>query len=122
MEEYLKGNKDYFLCKICGKADAEKNWIGGLTNGLCFNCSFWSGTVKAYNAGERIVIDGRMYFIGPEDKPILFKHRGYGGNKFYIKKLSTEEIITTTNLWHNGKVPEIFRDQLMDNAEFVKEN
>lgn len=31
-----------------------------------------------------------------------------------------EEVLTTSNLWHNGPVPERWRDRLPDTAEFVR--
>ena len=32
---------------------------------------------------------------------------------------SEGRIVKSTNLWHNGTIPENFRDVLTDNAEFI---
>lgn len=47
-------------------------------------------------------------------------YRGCGGQRFKIKFIETGEIVETNDLRCNGEVPEEFRDQLPDNAEFIE--
>jgi hypothetical protein len=125
MEKYKARKPGYFLCKICGKADNPNNWIGGLPEGLCFYCAFWTEKLEEYNKGAAskvVVIAGHMYYIGEEKyvgDTAYPTWRGFGGRRFKIHRFDTDETIETTNLWHNGVIPDRFRDQLPDTAKFV---
>lgn len=79
----------------------------------CFNCNFWLEIIE--NKANHVIIENHCYAIGPPDQ----KWRGFGGRKFTIKQGTV--CITTDNLWHQGEIPERFRELLPNNAEFVKE-
>lgn len=75
---------------------------------------------KAHKPGASLVIDGEMYEVGREDAP---GPRGHGGRKFLFRllppALDDVTVRETTNLWHQGTVPVMFRDRLPDNAIFA---
>jgi len=94
---------------------------------ICCGCNYWQHRVNEINRGNsRIAIlekDGKptCYYIGNENPRDGWV--GFSGRKFLIEFLDgrykEETIIETTNLWHNGIVPEHFRDELPINARFV---
>lgn len=85
---------------------------------LCFKCNFWYEYVLRKDDDNVVRIDGVHYVIGPEDAPAGCS-RGFGGRRFNIKFFKDDAATATTNLWHQGKIPDRFRDELPDNAEFV---
>lgn len=120
MRRYREKEEGFFLCRICGKADSPTSWMKNvLRNNLCFSCTFWTNIKEEYDKGDKIIIDGKAYHISDEKSTSFF--RGFGGTQFVIQRLDTNEIIITTNLWHNGKIPDRFKNQLPDNAKFIKE-
>lgn len=98
-------------CKKCS-GKIEENY-SRLLPGMCFTCTFW--TEQAQDQRDAVRIDGWHYRIG-EDKGNVF--RGHGGKRFTIK-FYDGRIVNTSNLWHQGKIPEHFRAELPNNAEFV---
>jgi ribosomal protein L37E len=121
MEKYRKGEESFYLCGICGEADSPTNWMGdALEDELCFHCSFWVRKIRDYRySNKMIVVDGNLYRVGKEEPKSLFKFRGHSGRKFTIEKLDTHESFISTNLWHNGQIPDRFRDKLPDDAKFL---
>ena len=43
---------------------------------------------------------------------------GFGGHEFYIRKFDGT-LIKSNNVWHQGKIPEHFRKDLPDTADFL---
>jgi hypothetical protein len=82
-----------------------------------FSAFFWAEKVDWLNKGNQKVarIKGQHYVI--EDEGATF-FRGCGGHKHKIKYFSGEEIVTT-NLWHQGEIPEELKEILKDNAEWI---
>lgn len=78
---------------------------------------YWEFRYKASIENEYAcpVINGIAYFIGNENSKSSF--RGYDGQPFYIT-FDDGTMIRTTNLWHNGTVPETYKDRLPDNAHW----
>jgi hypothetical protein len=108
---------DSYPCKECGEYEREANWSKGtLIEGHCFNCSFFLRLCNITQITDSIRIDHNHYSISPENEPGIM--RGYGGRHFRIR-LSTGLELETTNLWHQGSIPERFWDRLYDNADFV---
>jgi hypothetical protein len=119
-------------CKIC-KEEIEFNFdertVAELRQKrLCFSCQFWDEKVlmRKNHDPNAVVISGQHYYIGKEEQTLKYEMRGFGGQEFKIKFTAGKrkgQIVTTTNLWFNGKIPEHFRDKLTDNAVFkTKEN
>lgn len=102
-------------CKLCGNEYqvtvsehcAEYNFM--VMEQICFYCAFWR--VKQQNKADprQIVTDGNMYYIGDENASGRQSWRGFGGSKFVLVNIATGEVTVTTNLWHNGEIPEHFR-------------
>ena len=108
-------------CKVCGGVISTKYYEPTksrlLENTICFSCDFWERTFNEIEKGDRLVIDGDVYSVGPkDDSPKKFK--GHGGHKFVIEVLSTGEIIETDNLWSNGTIPS--RYEVENTAKFIK--
>lgn len=100
-------------CKRCSKdirlsyGDATNNHL--IEKQLCLICDHFDGLI-----GNSTVINGQVYSIGEED---AFWKGMYG--RYYKIRYFDGETIETTNLWHRGEVPEYFKNDLPDNAEFV---
>ena len=106
-------------CVIC-KKEIEKSSFSNdiLCSTECFHTHLWDERVAAGYNPNIVRIDGVQYYIGKEN--IKSSSRGFGGTKFIIKFNDGREV-TTTNLWHNGKIPESHKRLLPDNAKFIKE-
>lgn len=106
-------------CSICGK-EFEKPAYGGnystICSSECFRKAFWQEKVDRKD--DYLIIEGVCYYVGDENDKGSF--RGFSGRKFYIRKRNGQ-LLKTTNLWCQGDVPDEFRDELRDNAEFVRE-
>ena len=83
---------------------------------LTFEQNFWRQQLD----GRAIIIDGQCFHIGDENETGM---RGFSGHRFEIELLYDTaayrkgERIITTNLWHNGKVPNWCG--VSDNAKFI---
>lgn len=87
--------------------------VGGVAD------KYWQQRQEWKNNPKSLRIDGVQYWLG-DDEPFTPKRwKGFGGRKFTIRRL-TGEVIETDNLWYNGDIPEAMREQLPDNAEFVR--
>lgn len=104
-------------CK-CGKTieNHYRNSDDLLEKGLCFSCNIWTERYENFSE-EHLVIDNTFYTLGEENAKDYF--RGFGGAKFLIKR--GNEIITTTNLWCGGDIPERFKTILPNTAKFIKQ-
>lgn len=112
------------ICEICGKefdVPYYSNKYKNICSSKCFEDKFWQDIIKEKD--EHVVIKGECYYFD-KSEPIVDVNKkafvGFSGRRFKIKMLDTGEIIETNNLWNNGTVAEKFREQLPDNAEFVK--
>ena len=95
-------------CVVCGKEIDKPSYIGGVCSHSCLIKQYWQEVLD----DSAIIINGECYHIGKKNT----NFRGFGGKKYTI--LFNDGIkITTTNLWHNGKIPEEFL--VPDNAKFI---
>lgn len=104
-------------CKKCG-VEIDALHLDNPKEELCFSCNFWQQQHDAdlkCKDHEFAIIDGKHYRIGPEDAPAYF--RGFGGDKFVIKFHDGTEVITT-NLWYQGEIPDVFKKDMPNNADF----
>lgn len=88
-------------------------------NQACFNCNFWLEKIRWREREDpRAVVTStfKHYRIGPDMSPNDRSFGGFGGRRFVVTFHDGREV-TTTNLWHQGTVPEHFRDRLQPNAE-----
>lgn len=104
-------------CEVCGKEiEKSKQLHKVLCSSKCFTTDFWNDITT--HKDEYVIINGRSYYVADENATGPF--RGFDGSLFKIKKHSGE-IITTTNLWWQGSIPEEFREKIPNNAEWYKE-
>lgn len=102
-----------FQCSVCGKViNGKPMYHENICSDKCFKKDFWDHTLDE----TAVIVNGTCYHIGDENSPSCF--RGFGGREFTIRFKKDGKIVKTTNLWHNGKVPESYHVE--DNAEFVR--
>jgi hypothetical protein len=113
--KYLDGNRvkvNNRTCIICGdkfRYDTRTHWLIYKDNNSCFDCQYWYEKWLMQDELSVIRVSGEHYLISTE--PGLTAH--------IIRDDGTE--IVTTNLWHQGKIPEVWIGLgLTDNARFVK--
>lgn len=82
---------------------------------------FWMGLISQRDNPNHVVVKGTHYQIGPEDSSIRRQWRAFHGDRFNIK-FNDGRTATSTNLWCQGPIPAQFREQLPDNAEFIRES
>lgn len=120
------------VCQKCGEGEAQfsdgskKDGTYRLICETCLNKKFWSEYIAARQIGDKLSdgrlvarIEGRHYVLGNENEPGF---RGCAGHKFTIKFINgphAGQVVDTTNLWHQGSIPEDYQAYLPDNAEFV---
>lgn len=80
--------------------------------------AFWAEQIAGRS--NAVVIDGDHYRIEPEPGPREPQMRGHSGRLFRIRFREDGRVVETRNLWHQGKIPPPWREQLPDNAEFIK--
>jgi hypothetical protein len=112
-----------YKCSKCGKENFSTSYckselIKMENRKMCFGCSYWYDRYLNRDNINQIVVNGEMYQVGPENQP-KSRFRGFGGRKFKIKRLLTGEEFETTNLWYNGEIPECFKQDFKNNAEFI---
>ena len=108
-------------CAICGREMKSPAYCCGEYHDVCpkcFNQRFWDLVVE--HREEHLIVDGNCFSVGRESTPSRL--RGFGGAAFKWVMLDdpTETVHVSTNVWHNGKIPESHRSQLPDNARWVR--
>lgn len=117
---------DAVRCRKCGEIDhagpVERNERGEQMRRLrlCTDCCFWRNRALAgcRKPDRLITVAGACYFIGDENQR-EGAFRGFGGARHRIRFLKTGRVVESTNLWFNGRVPELWRNFLPDTAEFL---
>lgn len=106
-------------CIICGKEFDENNSKeADVCSIACANTlDFWLEKIANMNKMQ-IRINNRCYYLKAEDETNT-GFRGFSGARFYIR-LNDGAELTTTNLWFNGNIPEVFQKVLPNNAMFIE--
>lgn len=94
-------------CPVCGK-EVEDMMYTEACSTACFRKAFWQEALD----DTAIIINGNCYHIAPAQGTF----KGFGGGKFHIIFNDGREVITT-NLWHNGAIPEEYKKE--NNARFA---
>lgn len=116
-----------FECGKCGWHENDWSWSNGqdlLARARCFSCARAEDWIAKAKKNDRMfVADGNLYTIGEPVRPGVPSHiYGFGGARFVIRfKDRSRPDVVTNNLWSQGPVNPLFRDELPDTAEFVKE-
>ena len=104
-------------CEVCGKEIEESRFSNAvLCSSECFKRHYWLERLNNQDSPTQVVIDGVVYQIGSESTYDMLK--GYNGGLFLIHFFDGRKV-KTTNLWHNGDIPDDLRDQFKDNAKFA---
>lgn len=112
-----------YNCYLCGQEDNLNGYSSSVIldimhkEKVCFNCAYWIDKIKNPPIC-REVIGGHYYIVNPFVKRPENIIKGFGGQEFYIRKLDGT-LIKSNNVWHQGKIPRSFRDQLPDTANFL---
>lgn len=129
---------DQARCRECGDppfGNWQKDCAAEMeSRSLCFWCNSWTNTLAKTDALTAIV-DGYYYHVGEEERSIArrcgwplvngrlrgdYRHvLGHSGSEFRIR-FDDGRVVTTTNLWAGGEIPEHFRDRLPNNAVFLQ--
>lgn len=102
-------------CIICGKEFDYKTYDINVCSTQCFDANYWLDRVKNKDSKTQVVYEGVVYQIDREDQ----SEKGYYGQKFEIEFLDGSKVLTT-NLWHNGTIPEAFKELLPNNAKTLR--
>ena len=105
------------VCKECGKNE-ELHWIKECNERLekrklCFSCDHWYSLYLKRNSKSVARIGGKHFIISNDNDTSPF--RGFGGMQFKITFKDGRKV-TTSNLWHQGDIPGLWRERLPDNA------
>lgn len=108
-------------CKECGK-DISLYFIPEVVKTLqeyclCHTCNFWREKEEIKNEARVVRIDGVHFSLGDEVNAPAFC-KGHGGRKFVIQ-FNDGRVVTSTNLWCQGNIPESWRERLPNNATWV---
>lgn len=101
-------------CKVCGRVFETPNTNRKVCSDSCYSTDYWLDRVKRKDCREQLVINHIVYQIGNETDTF----KGYDGARWYIL-YNNGVLRTTTNLWHNGTLPEAMWELLPDNAKFI---
>lgn len=104
-------------CEICGKEIEESKYTDTVVcSSTCFGKKFWKDIIVEKE--KYIIIHGKCYYdAGNVENPLPHWPIGHGGRRFWIK-FNNGTVATTNNLWYRGEIPEEFRKELPDTAEF----
>jgi hypothetical protein len=104
-------------CEFCGNEFTRICEPESYVKNTCFTCSFWLRKINlsAEDEARRVIVDGQHYRIGSVHSGPF---RGFGGRKYMIL-FNDNRVVETSCLWHQGQIPEMFREWLPDNAIFL---
>ena len=102
------------ICPCCGNEYVRDMPPDTYFYDCCEDCSFWLEKLYLPDYTDRqVIVDGTHYMLGNSSI------KGFAGATFKIKFFSGC-IVETSNLWHQGRIPEHFRSALPDNAVFIQ--
>lgn len=110
------------LCSFCNEKEKDNGDHHDCDPDLCFTCNFWKKYVGLKNDPRSVRINGEHYWLG-DDNGTPDRYKGYGGRQFKIRCLNVSGssiTVTTTDLWYQGEIPERFRADLPDNANWIE--
>ena len=101
-------------CTKCGKTNDSEHYFGLRNKAMCFSCNFWTETKER----NPLIVNGNSYLDGGNQVGVSRSLLGFAGRVFRYRRLGETEWKETNNMWHKGTVPEVFREEMPDNAEF----
>lgn len=82
---------------------------------VCFTCGFWQDRAAEAHLDTSVRVGGVHYQVGDGTARPL----GFGGQRWEVRFHDGRSVVTT-DLWHQGAIPERFRARLPDNAGFAR--
>lgn len=109
-------------CAKCGKMYdtkyIEPTKSEMLAANHCFYCNFWSAHAKQKNHPQVARVRGTHYWVN-KSKPVGYQgSMGHGGRKFKVRWNDGREM-ESNDVWCQGDIPDVWREELPDNAEFL---
>lgn len=92
--------------------------------GWCYDCAFWQDLYNKKKDDPRwLRIEGESWVAGPVASGFnrSMNFVGCGGRVMTAIK-NNGEVITSNNWWHQGDVPECFKELMPDNAKWLNED
>lgn len=117
-DQTLNIRRPGYLCREClGEGDGERfsPSMNLVAERLCFRCHFWLEKVLKRDDPSVARIAGQHWTVCSED--VHPSDRGMCGRRFTIVWDDGRRVVTS-NLWHQGDIPTLFRERLPDNARF----
>jgi len=128
------GHETTFTCKECGREEEPSQWSHGAHLKRieeCMHCNVWLDRIRRQDTDPNVIDqDWNLYGIGKEpslnEKGHVKGERaglGYGGRRFVFQPVNDLEAkcLVSHNVWFGGKVPERFRNRLLQTHELVPE-
>lgn len=117
----VTGNGAIVDCRECGQKrqcnyfpDVQERLIRTST---CFSCDHWLAMVRFKDDPATVRVMGKHYMDGGNTSSPS-RMNGFGGSVFRVK-FHDGRCLETNNLWHQGTIPDHFKERLPDNAIFV---
>lgn len=111
-------------CHLCGKTEELEEYDPASPlydimhdRHLCYSCAFWTDKIE-HPLADREIIGGHHYTVHPLAKRPENIIRGFFGREFFIRRFNGT-LANSNNVWHQGKIPEMFREYLPDTAVFI---
>lgn len=116
-----------FACSICGGC-ATTTFMEPMKSRLiakrvCSTCDHWQELIEkdaTVYAQTAVRVGGRHYVMGKNTARDHDRFAGFYGDVWHIRFFDGRTA-RCNNLWSQGEIPERWRAQLPDNAEFVRE-
>lgn len=119
-------------CPICGREDDPENYISSRIKEImekkkyCFHCAFWYDIAVRDSAKENPsvpVVVNNTHWSYPLHEPVYFsKSHGWSCKPIPIMHyilFKDGRVSETNQLWHQGDIPEQFREMIPNNAVFI---
>lgn len=108
-------------CRECGDRHVAR-WIEEKKDRLvrlqlCFHCDIWLRHAGRSHEHNSVRIDGSHYRYRADVPVGVAAFRGFGGREITIQFFDGRTVVTK-NLWHQGTIPDRFRERLPDNARW----
>ena len=88
---------------------------------LCFHCNYWeemANELRTATDPRRLIINHRIYLDAGYSKDAR-TFLGFGGREFRYRRVGSDEVILTNNLWSGATLPPEYWAEFPDTAEFV---
>ena len=103
----------YFADEVIAKLQRQK---------ACHGCGFWLDRIhddRTVNSDRYVVTQAfHHYIVADENSGRIF--RGFGGRPWLVEWFDDRDPTYTTDLWHQGEVPEMFRESMTPNARLTE--